>query len=427
MRGKLNKIFLCFVFLLPILAGAEKQPQNSLQLLIESCLKSNPELRAAYHRYKAKKAAVIHKTALADPMVNFRHNFEPVQTRTGEQKQVFTISQKLPWPGKQSAAIKLETQRSAIDKIKYDIKLRNLITSIKATYAEIWFLNRAIATTRKQNQLLDKLADRINAGQTDPTLMPVLKAQSQMAQAANDLINYSEMLKTQMALLKSLSGLEKINPEWFTQLPDVVIPGDKNELLNKALEQKLEVQKAALKNKIARTRIKVAHFANKPDFTIGYSRAFTGDRPDLTGAGPAKEGKDPVGVFVQMNLPIWQNKNRSRVSESKEQELESRKSVESVKDKTRANFTRLWFQLKNKNRIEQIYQQTVLPQAKIAFESAGSIYLNSKNGFSDYLETANTYYAISIAAWRAQADLYISATEVESFTGIPFQIKKQEH
>jgi outer membrane protein TolC len=128
-----------------------------------------------------------------------------------------------------------------------------------------------------------------------------------------------------------------------------------------------------------------------------------------------------------MNLPIWQNKNRSRVSESKEQELESRKSVESVKDKTRANFTRLWFQLKNKNRIEQIYQQTVLPQAKIAFESAGSIYLNSKNGFSDYLETANTYYAISIAAWRAQADLYISATEVESFTGIPFQIKKQEH
>lgn len=426
MRGKFYQIIFCLFLLMPPFALAENQTQNGLQHLIESCLKNNPELKAAYHKYKAGKGAVIYKTALTDPMVNFKHNLEPIQTRTGEQDQVLTISQKFPWPGKQSAAIKLEKQRTAIDRIQYDIKLRNLITSIKSDYAEIWFLNRAIETTEKQNKLLEKLADQMNSNQIDPTLMPVLKAQSQMAQAANDLINYSEMLQTRVDSLKSLSGLEEIKPEWFAMLPDLLIPEEKNSLLKHSLEQKLEVQKAVLHNKIAKTGIRVAHFANRPDFTIGYSRAFTGDRPDIVGAGPAGEGKDPYGVFVQMNLPIWQDKNRSRINEAKEKELETKKTIESIKDQTRANFTKLWFKLKNKDRISQIYQQTILPQARAAFESAGSVYFNSTNGFSDYLETANTYYAISIAAWRAQADFYISAAEIESFTGFPFEVKKQE-
>jgi outer membrane protein TolC len=403
------------------------QTQNSLQLLITSCLKNNPELSAAYHRFKAGRAAIIHKTALADPMLNFKHNLEPIQTRTGEQNQVLTISQKLPWPGKQSAAMKLETQRTELDKIQYDIKLRNLITAIKTTYAEIWFLNKAIETTKKQNQLLEKLADRINANQSDPMLMPVLKAQSQMVQAANDLINYSELLQTQIAFLKSLSGLDEINPEWFANLPDPFIPENRNALLKKALAQKLEIQKTVLQNKIAGTSLRFAHLANKPDFNIGYSRAFTGDRPDLNGSGLAKEGKDAYGIFIEMNLPVWQNKNRSRINEAQEKEHEAKKKIVSVKDKTRAEFTKLWFKLKNKARMNQIYQQTVCPQARTAFESSGSVYLNRSNGFSDYLETANTYFAISIAASRAQADFYISATEIESFTGVSFEIKMQEH
>lgn len=61
------------------------QTDTGLKALLKGCLNQNPELEAAYHSWQAARETVTGKTSLPDPVVEFRHNLEPVQTRTGEQ------------------------------------------------------------------------------------------------------------------------------------------------------------------------------------------------------------------------------------------------------------------------------------------------------------------------------------------------------
>lgn len=284
---------------------ASAQEQNGLTILLESCIEKNPELRAAYHNWKAADSAIIYKTAIPDPIVNFRHNIEPVQTRTGEQNQVLTISQMLPFPGKQKTAIRLNHQMSQVDKLRYEIKFRDIITEIKKSYAEVWFLHQAIKSAEANARLVEFLADESTSNLPSSSLMPILKAQSQLAQAANDLITYYELLETEKEKLKALTLVEELPEELFVEIPTLKIPEKNDELLAQALKNRIEIKVAQKSKEISSTRVKLAALENKPDFVLGFSQAFTGSRPDLNNVYLKGEGMDPVGVFVQLNLPIW--------------------------------------------------------------------------------------------------------------------------
>ncbi|MBU1107997.1 MAG: TolC family protein [Candidatus Riflebacteria bacterium] len=407
-------------------AALFSQESNGLTILLESCLQKNPELSATYHRWKAAESAIIHKTALADPVVNFRQNIEPVQTRTGEQKQTLTISQMLPFPGKQKAAIRLNHQLSQNEKLLYEMKLRDLVSEIKKSYAEIWFLQHATETTEANAKIVEFLAAEATANTSSASMLPVLRAQSQLAQSANDQINYSELLESEKARLIALTGLQTLDSQWFTMLPQHKIASDEKELIEQALVNRTEIAVAENSQKIAATKLRLAHFDNKPDFTIGYSKNYTGNRPDLGNMYLKDEGKDSYGFFVQMNLPVWGSKNRSRTKEAREKQSEADALLTAEKDKTRVSFIKLWYSMANRKRLHQLYSQTILPQAQTAADTAQSTFTADKSKFSDYLEAMTTVYAIKIAALRAEADYFISASELEKWIGTPFEIQSEE-
>lgn len=420
-----RKLFLLLVFSLFYCSTVHAESANALKLLIESGLNKNPELREAYHRWQAKRAATIHKTALADPVVNFRHNLEPIQTRTGEQNQVLTISQMLPFPGKQKTAIRLNHRVSELERILYDIKLRDLILSIKKSYAEIYFLRKAVEISQTYKNLIELINDEVLANQNSSTLVSVLKAQSQLAQNANDLITYSELLQSEKAGLRALTGLEELPDEWFSQLPLPVIPATQTELLEEALKNRLEIKLEIARNKVSESKLRLAKFENRPDFTVGFSQALTGSRPDLNGVNLKGEGTDAIGVFVQLNLPIWQNKNRSRIQEARHEKSATESRLQAKNDDTRAGFSELWFKMANRARLHQIYQETILPQAMEAAETTHSLYLLDRTKFADYLEASNNFNSLQIAACRAEADLFISATEIERYTNSPLRLTQK--
>lgn len=418
-----------FVLLLAMLFSGLSlyaQEKNGLTILLEGCLEKNPELKTTYHRWKAAEASVVYKTAIPDPVVNFRHNTEPVQTRTGEQNQVLTVSQMLPFPGKQKVAIRLNHQLSQAEELQYEIKFRDLITEIKKSYAEIWFLSNAISASQANSKLIEFMANEGTSSLSSSSLLPILRAQSQLAQSANDLITYSELLEAEKAKMVSLSGIEDLPPEWFSEIPEVEIPKENQQLLESALNQRIEIKSAENMKSISATRLKLAYFNNKPDFTIGFSQSLTGSRPDLDKVYLKGEGMDPVGFFVQMNLPIWGNKNRSRIREAREKKSEAIANLESEENKTRARFSGLWFNLTNRSRLHNLYQQTILPQASQAVVTAQGLFQSDNTKFIDYLETMTTAYAVKIAALRAEADYFISAAELEKWTGIPFAIANKE-
>jgi outer membrane protein TolC len=426
MANVIKAILLTVLLLVFVNPGRTAEPPStsSLQFLYTISLQQNPELKAAYHRWQSMRSAIIHKTAIADPVVNFRHNIEPIQTRTGEQNQVLTISQKLPFPGKQRKQIRLGHQEAEGLRISYDIKLRNLITDIKTTYGQIWFLLNAIEISQAQQKLLETIIGQQAANNSSKSLLPVLKAQSQQAQNANDLITYSELLASQKAHMTALTGKSDLPDSLFAELPALFPPAEKEPLLEETLQRSLEIQAARNQEKLAQSRLSLANYQNKPDFVVGFSRAFTGSRPDLGSTYLQGEGTDAVGVFVQMNLPVWQKKNRSRINEARHAQQAAQAKRQAQQDNVKARFTELWFKLANRQRLTKIYKETILPQAKAAQESAYSTYLNDKTRFADYLETINTFYALKLAATRAELDFFSSATELEKFSETAFGLQE---
>ncbi|PKL46394.1 MAG: hypothetical protein CVV42_16535 [Candidatus Riflebacteria bacterium HGW-Riflebacteria-2] len=422
-----NYLIFTLVTLICLPMALYSQESNGLSILLENCLRNNPELGAAYHRWKATSAAGIHKTDLADPVVNFRQNIEPVQTRTGEQNQMLTISQMLPFPGKQRTAIRLNQQISEGDKLLYEIKLRDTITEIKKSYAEIWFLSKALEVTEANARIVEFLAKEATANTASVALLSVLRAQSQLAQTANDQINYAELLESEKARLIALTGLQTLEPQWFVTLPEFNIPDSSEDLMELALASRSEISAAENSKKIAKTKLRLAGFDNKPDFVIGYSQNITGDRPDLGNVYLKDEGKDSYGFFVQMNLPIWDNKNRNRIREAREKQREANSLVEAEKIRTRASLVKLWFNMTNRHRMHQLYAQTILPQAQNAADTAQSSFTTDKTKFADYLEAMTTAYAIKVAALRAQADYFVSVSELERWIGKPFELQSEEN
>jgi len=426
-RNHLFFVFFSLVAMFCLPTSSSGQESNGLTILLESCLQNNPELKASYHRWKASESAIVYKTAIADPMVNFRQNIEPVQTRTGEQKQTLTLSQMLPFPGKQKTAIRLHHQLAQNDKLLYEIKLRDLISEIKTSYAELWFLSRSTEITAANAIIIEFLAAEATANTSSASMIPVLRAQSQLAQTANDQINYSELLEAEKARLTALTGLQRLDAKWFAMLPEYKIVANEKELVEQALINRTEIVAAENSQKIAATKRRLAHFDNKPDFTIGYSKNFTGNRPDLGNVYLKDEGIDSYGFFVQMNLPVWGNKNRSRIKEAREKQAEADAQTAAEKDKTRSSFLKLWYNMTNRRRLHQLYSQTILPQAKTAADTAQSTFTTDKSKFSDYLEAMTTVYAVKIAALRAEADYFISASELEKWVGTPFEIHSEEN
>lgn len=402
---------------------ARAQEKSGLTILLESCIENNPELRAAYHNWRAAEAAITHKTALADPIVNFKRNLDPPKTKAGEQNHKLTISQMLPFPGKQKTAIRLNHQMSQVDKLNYEIKFRDIITEIKKSYAEVWFLQRAIKSAEANAKLVELLANESTANLPSSSLMPVLQAQSQLAQAANDLITYSELLETEKEKLKALTLVEELPAEWFVEIPALKIPEKNDELLEQALKNRIEIKVAQKTKDISSTRVKLAAFENKPDFMLGVSKALTSNKSDPNNVAHSG-GMDPTEIFVELNLPIWGSKNRSRINEAREKRAQANSALAAEENNTRATFFKLWFNMTNRQRLYQLYNQTILPQAQSAMITAQGIFQTDKARFADYLEATTTAYAIKIAAARAEADYFISASELERWVGVP--LKAQE-
>jgi len=61
---------------------------------------NNPQLEAAFNRWKAALENVPQARTLPDPRFNYRYFIQEVETRVGPQMQGFGIGQLFPWFGK---------------------------------------------------------------------------------------------------------------------------------------------------------------------------------------------------------------------------------------------------------------------------------------------------------------------------------------
>ncbi|MHC4777689.1 MAG: hypothetical protein ACYTFG_03830, partial [Planctomycetota bacterium] len=92
----------------------------TLAQVLEVAFSRNPDIARARAAWGASSAAITAAGSLPDPMIRFTHLPEPVQTRTGEQRQKIMVMQKIPFPLTLVGRSTLASEKARADWIRYD-------------------------------------------------------------------------------------------------------------------------------------------------------------------------------------------------------------------------------------------------------------------------------------------------------------------
>ena len=166
---KIFKLICLLVLLLGKLnTGLAQQdtPANNLSLswLTDEIVRNNEALSAMEFRLNAKRALIESADALDDPRISYSiapsSIGDDIPSDFGNAlrvRSVIQVSQAFPWPGKLDLRSELSETDAAIAEYSYEELLLSLVNRGRSLWAELWYVEKALATNENHKALLSDL------------------------------------------------------------------------------------------------------------------------------------------------------------------------------------------------------------------------------------------------------------------------------
>jgi outer membrane protein, heavy metal efflux system len=389
----------------------------SLPAVIRQAVERNPGLQAARARWQAAVEKYPQALALPDPMLEYRYDGTVDEHRVG-------ASQVVPPPPMILAESRMALTEAHLARLGYDIALRDLIVETKVSFFELAYLESAIAITRQNQELLQHIAQVAAAryAQNQTTLNDVLKAQAQAAQLDYDLVLLHELQDTERVGLTTLLAMPSGTPFG----PAAVVPLEPLELTpdeveQRALQNRQEIAQMAAEARKAGLAVDLAKSKWWPEVKVMVTAVAATDME------PPPESEDALMVEVSVSIPLDVRKKRAGVREAVAARAAAEDDLRSLNDETRAMVRKAYFSARNAMRLIELYEKTLIPQAKQAMQIAEAWNTDREKNFSGLLETQSTWLNFNLARLRAMADYQQSLARLERLAGgllVPAQPKE---
>ncbi len=132
----------------------ELSPEPTLAQYSAYAAAHNPQLQAAFARYKAALQAIAPARTLPDPRLSYRYFIQEVETRVGPQRQGFGLAQTFPWFGKLEARGDIALEKAQAQGQLFQAAKLKLFYQVKNAYYEYYYLARAISVTKENVELM---------------------------------------------------------------------------------------------------------------------------------------------------------------------------------------------------------------------------------------------------------------------------------
>lgn len=388
--------------------------------LIAETLKNNPEIRAAAQEHQAAQQRVAPAGALDDPQVEIGVLYMPIAAspfRTEDMTmKMIGLAQALPFPGKRDLREAVASKDAEAIEYGYQETINRIVHDLKTAYFDLGLTLELIKLVEKNKQILEHFLriaeERYQVWQGSQA--DVLKAQTQVSRMMDRLIGLArEQPMFEANLLRALGrGMGSKAP---APLPVQLYrePALKLEALYEAaLIQRPRL--LSLKSLIARSD-KVLDLAQKdyyPDFT---PRLMYGQRESrLDGTGRA----DEVSFTVTMNLPVWRkSKLEPRVSEALALRDKAMSLHQAQINEIAAALRQQLAVAEQSYKSAQLYQSTILPQARLTVESSLSAYKVNRVDFLTVLDNQMTVFDYETSLVTAIASYHKALAEIELLVG----------
>ena len=388
-----------------------------LPILIQVAITRSPKVKAAKARWQATIEQYPQVTTLPDPMFMYGYYMRSVETRVGPQRHRVSFSQTFPYPGTLDAAGEIVRKAIEIQRVKHEQVIRDLIVELKLGYHELAYLQRAVELTRQNHELVASILTTatVRYAEGKAALNDVLKAQSQLAQLAYDLILLEELQRVEHANITGILSIPSATA-LGTTVPVPYEPLDVRlvDIEKQALSKRQELRIAGLSIEKASEGIVLAELQTKPMLKLDLMTIETGKAlmPDTLGSG-----KNPFTIGFGITIPWSDLKNSSKVREAQQNHEVVKANKHSLEDTTRVALRKIYFRLENARRLVELYETTLIPQAGAAIEVAEAWHQEGPKSITGFLETQSVWLNFNLARLRAIADYQQNLARLEQLVG----------
>lgn len=386
----------------------------------EQLMLNNPMLAQVREKHQALLEIPSQVGSLPDPIININAMNFPVsdfhrRTEPMTQLQV-GVMQTFPFPGKRalkSQAAQFEAQAfgHSVDELKLQLTL-----SVRKTWWQIYYLDRALETVKENQRLFRELIEiALKKYETGSGLQQdVLLAQLELAKLFDQEIQLEAARRNQAIALNVLIDRPQSEVLKLARLDQTQLQKLSSKQAYFDLAQfRPQLMAAQAQVEAARTRQNSAERDFYPDFNVGVNY---GDRRGDNANGSSRDGF--VSVMVGIKVPIYANRKQNRALSQRMREAQSivfasadiRGQIYGAISQSISNYQRSLAQF-------ELFESTMLPQATQTVYSMQAGYQVNEVDFLNLVRARITLLNYELQYFRAFSEAKQALAALASAVG----------
>lgn len=386
----------------------------NLTAVIAYARQHNPEIRAANARADAASARPAQAGALPDPMLDLAYHDEGFERlRLGDTDFAFVklgASQELPFPGKLGLKREIATREAAgtgedARRVELDV-----VSRVKMAYADYAHLQVLLDLLRRNRDLLEKFARTAEARYAvgEGIQQDVLKAHVELSLLVDRETTLDQRRQSQVAQLNALLDRPPWEPLGAPEHPVVQsLTRSLEEFTDAAHGHAPELKSADWRVASGASSVALARREFLPDFVLRADYMYK------SALLPEWE----VGVGVKVPL-YYATKQRAGVSEAVAGLAMAAAERDTMRRSVDYRVKDLYLKAQASERLISLYLTTVVPQARLALESATHAYEVGKVDFLTLLNSFTVMLEYEMRYHEELANFQKAVAELEAVSGV---------
>jgi outer membrane protein, heavy metal efflux system len=293
-----------------------------------------------------------------------------------------------------------------------------LIGDVRAMWAKLYVLRKQVEIAETDKQQVQSLIDTANARIATGDAQPgdVLMATLELSNLEEQLLDFHQQIVATIAELNRLVGRDPRVPITLPDQIDAELPDWDHDLLRDvALQYQPEVIAARLQTEATRWGIEVARLQRRPDVSLGAGWMPMAADPADTMPGA---GNDAWTLGFMVNVPLWHEKYNAMYAEASREHRAARASEEGVALRIEALLRELWQQAHTAQRTAELYETTILPQARQTLASDLQSLAHNTVTFDRVIRNHRSLLNLELGYHRARGQLATSLARIRQALGV---------
>ncbi|MDQ6995715.1 MAG: TolC family protein [Mariprofundaceae bacterium] len=394
----------------------------TLQQAVKQAVSASPYLAAQVKQTDALHEVAPQVSSLPDPRLSVNALNLPINSFSSTQENMTQwqvgISQAIPSWGKLSLKADIADQLADIAKFNTDEVRLKLIERVKHRWWNLAYLDHALATVTKNQDLLRQL---IRIAETkykvgEGLQQDVLLAQLELSKLLDVQIQLTSSRRQEEALLNRL--LHQTTHQSI-QLPQDVSEtladiGSESDLFQQALHTRPLLARETSRIASMENRVLLAEEDNKPDFMLGAAYGLR------SGVNPAngQNRADLLSLRISMTLPWFtQDKQDHQIDQRKAELAQAEFSYDDMKDMVLADVSKSFTAYVQAKQQTSLYKTGIIPQANQTVSSMLAAYQVNKVDFLNLVRAQITLYNYETQYWKVLAEAHQSQASLDAAIG----------